>query len=138
MKWPGGRDRFANLRRVSGESANRDAAGDRTESPAFTEVCPHFHAAIELIGKRWSGAIIWALGDCDLRFGDLKRAVPGLSDRLLSQRLRELESAGLVRRRVEDGKPVKVIYGLTEKGLGLIPAVRAVEEWAAEWQLPLN
>lgn len=132
---PGG---FASLRRVSGESASRDAADDPAGNQAFNQVCPHFHAAIELIGKRWSGAIIWALGDSDLRFADLKRSVPGLSDRLLSQRLRELESAGLVDRRVEDGKPVRVIYSLTEKGLGLIPAVRAVEEWASYWNGRLN
>ena len=57
-------------------------------------VCPHFHAAIELIGKRWTGAIVSALTEGPLRFGELARAVPGLSDRLLSQRLRELEEAG--------------------------------------------
>lgn len=73
-----------------------------------------------------------------MRFGDLKRAVPGLSDRLLSRRLRELEEAGLIERRVEDGKPVHVSYSLTEKGRGLIPAVRAVESWATDWREPLN
>lgn len=133
-----GPDRFATLREVSGESTNRAAADGPDGNPASNQVCPHFHAAIELIGKRWSGAIIWALGDADLRFADLKRSVPGLSDRLLSQRLRELEGAGLVKRTVEDGKPVRVIYSLTEKGLGLIPAVRAVEEWATDWNRPLN
>lgn len=123
---------------MKGESANPDAEGDRNETRAVTEVCPHFHAAIELIGKRWSGAIIWALGSRRLRFGDLRRAVPGLSDRLLSRRLRELEDAGLVERQVEDGKPVLVLYGLTEKGRGLIPAVRAVETWASDWKEPLH
>lgn len=123
---------------MSGESANPDRGGVRGETADPTRVCPHFHAAIEMIGKRWSGAIVWALSDRELRFADLGRAVPGLSDRLLSERLRELESAGLIERRVEDGKPVRVIYTLTEKGRDLIPAVREVERWASEWQAPLN
>lgn len=123
---------------MNGETANREAADGRVAEPALTEVCPHFHAAIELIGKRWSGAIIWALSEGPLRFADLKRAVPGLSDRLLSQRLRELEATGLIERRVEDGKPVRVHYGLTEKGRGLKPAVRAVQEWASDWQETLH
>ena len=71
-------------------------------------VCPHFHAAIELIGKRWTGAIVSALTEGPLRFGELAKAVPGLSDRLLSQRLRELEDAGVVERDVEPGTPVRV------------------------------
>ena len=89
-------------------------------------VCPDFHAAIELIGKRWTGAIVSALAEGPLRFGELGKAVPGLSDRLLSQRLRELEEAGVVEREVEAGTPVKVSYSLTEKGADLRPGdVRA-------------
>lgn len=102
--------------------------------PALTEVCPHFHAAIELIGKRWSGAIIWTLSAGPLRYGELKRGIPGLSDRLLSQRLRELEEAGLMARTVEDGLPVKVIYELTDKGIALKPAILELRQWACQWQ----
>jgi DNA-binding HxlR family transcriptional regulator len=119
---------------VSGTTAERDAADGRPDRPAVPEVCPHFHAAIELIGKRWSGAIIWALSERPLRYADLKRAVPGLSDRLLSQRLRELEQAGLMKRTVEDGFPVRVSYGLTEKGAALKPSIQGLQEWASEWQ----
>lgn len=96
-------------------------------------VCPRFHAAIELIGKRWSGAIIWSLAEGPLRYGDLKRAVPGLSDRLLSQRLRELESFGLVDREVQDDLPVRVVYRLTEKGDELGPAIDSLGRWAERW-----
>jgi len=96
-------------------------------------VCPRFHAAIELIGKRWSGAIIWSLSGGALRYGELKRAVPGLSDRLLSQRLRELEAAGLVEREVQDDLPVRVIYRLSEKGDGLRPAIASLGQWAERW-----
>lgn len=97
------------------------------------EVCPRFHAAIELIGKRWSGAIVWSLSKNPLRFAELKRAVPGLSDRLLSQRLRELEAAGVVTRRVEEGYPARVSYALTEKGEALEPAITSIGTWAERW-----
>ncbi len=93
-------------------------------------VCPHFHATIELIGKRWTGAIVCALTDGPLRFGELTRAVPGVSDRLLSQRLRELEDEGLVERDVEPGAPVRVTYSLTEAGADLGPALDELKAWA--------
>lgn len=97
-------------------------------------VCPHFHAAIELIGKRWTGAIVFALTEGPLRFGELARAVPGLSDRLLSQRLRELEEEGLVEREVEPGAPVHVSYCLTTKGAELRPAIQELKSWARRWK----
>ena len=97
------------------------------------KVCPHFHAAVELIGRRWSGAILYALIESELRFADISRAVPGVSDRLLSTRLREFEAEGLVERRVEAGAPVKVTYRLTDKGSGLEPAIRELGRWAARW-----
>lgn len=69
-----------------------------------------------------------------MRFAELKRAIPGLSDRLLSQRLRELESSGLMDRTVEEGQPVKVTYELTEKGESLRPAIQALRQWACHWE----
>ena len=99
-----------------------------------TGVCPHFHAAIELIGKRWTGAIVFALTDGPLRFGELAKAVPGLSDRLLSRRLRELEREGLVARQVEAGSPVRVTYSLTEAGAELRPALVELKDWAGRWR----
>jgi DNA-binding HxlR family transcriptional regulator len=97
-------------------------------------VCPHFHAAIELIGKRWTGAIVWALTERPMRFGELGKAVPGLSDRLLSQRLRELEEEGLVQREVEAGTPVRVTYSLTAIGADLGPAIGELKGWAKRWK----
>lgn len=97
-------------------------------------VCPHFHAAIELIGKRWTGAIIATLTERPLRFGELAKAIPGLSDRLLSQRLRELEEEGLVQRLVEPGTPVRVTYSLTQKGADLRPAISELQDWARRWR----
>jgi DNA-binding HxlR family transcriptional regulator len=97
-------------------------------------VCPHFHAAIELIGKRWTGAIVSALIERPMRFGELGKAVPGLSDRLLSQRLRELEEEGLVEREVEAGTPVRVTYSLTAIGERLGPSIRELRVWARQWK----
>ena len=99
-------------------------------------VCPHFHAAIELIGKRWTGAIVCALTERPMRYGELGRTIPGLSDRLLSQRLRELEEEGLVERQVEAGTPVRVTYSLTEVGEGLGPALGELKAWAKRWKCP--
>jgi DNA-binding HxlR family transcriptional regulator len=97
-------------------------------------VCPHFHAAIELIGKRWTGAIVSALTERPMRFGELVKAIPGLSDRLLSQRLRELEEEGLVQRQVEAGSPVRVTYSLTEIGQALGPSISELRSWAQRWK----
>jgi DNA-binding HxlR family transcriptional regulator len=97
-------------------------------------VCPHFHHAIELIGKRWTGAIVCALNERSMRYGELGKAIPGLSDRLLSQRLRELEEEGLVEREVEAGTPVRVVYSLTEAGRQLDPVLSELKSWARRWK----
>ena len=97
-------------------------------------VCPHFHHAIELIGKRWTGAIVVALTEGPMRYAEIGKAVPGLSDRLLSQRLRELEDEGLVERQVEAGTPVRVTYSLTEAGRQLDPVLSELKSWARRWK----
>ena len=94
-----------------------------------------FRHAIELIGKRWAGAIIWALSERPHFFAELSQAVPGLSDRLLSRRLRELEEVGLVERSVHEGTPPRVSYELTAMGSELEPAIRELGDWARRWNL---
>jgi DNA-binding HxlR family transcriptional regulator len=96
-------------------------------------VCPLFHRAIELVGKRWTGAIIRALMDGPRRFGELLDSVPGLHDRLLSERLKELEGEGIVARRVYPETPVKIEYQLTPKGRDLVKVVREMHRWADKW-----
>jgi DNA-binding HxlR family transcriptional regulator len=118
---------FSKLRSVAGEPSAH------TETSAGTKYCPHFHAAIEMIGKRWSGAIVSALSDGPCRFGELSQAVPKMSDRLLSQRLRELEAEGVVERTVEPEAPPRVTYSLTRKGADLDPALRELEAWGQRW-----
>ena len=95
--------------------------------------CSLYHRAIELVGKRWTGAILLVLLDGPLHFSGIRQLVPELSDRLLSERLKELEAEGIVERRVLDGAPVRVEYSLTEKGRALEPAVRALKAWGREW-----
>jgi DNA-binding HxlR family transcriptional regulator len=95
--------------------------------------CGQYHRAIELIGKRWTGAILFVLLDGPLRFSEVKVLVPDLSDRLLSERLKELEAEGIVERRTSEDVPVRIEYGLTEKGRALEPAVRSLKVWARSW-----
>jgi DNA-binding HxlR family transcriptional regulator len=104
-------------------------AGER--SPAC---CPLYHEAVELIGRRWTGAIVAVLLDHGpLRFSEIAQAVPELSDRLLSERMKELEARGLVARTVEPGPPVRVTYELTAMGHELQPALDELRSWARQW-----
>lgn len=96
--------------------------------------CPYYHEAVELIGRRWTGAIVSVLiHRSTLRFGEIAEAVPELSDRLLSERMKELEARGVVHRTVRPGRPVRVEYELTEMGRELAPTVRELERWARRW-----
>ena len=119
---------------ATGESLGADGAATHGGG-APVRVSPDFHAAIELIGRRWAGAILWSLSERPHYFAELTTSVPGLSDRLLSRRLRELESAGLVERSVEDGPPARVSYALTDKGRALEPALEELADWADDWNL---
>src|SRR4051795_409764 len=95
--------------------------------------CSLYHQAVELVGKRWTGAIVMVLLEGPARFSEIKECVPTLSDRLLSERLKELESEGLVERNVLEGIPVRVQYVLTDKGMALGPALGALKGWARDW-----
>jgi DNA-binding HxlR family transcriptional regulator len=86
-----------------------------------------------LLGKRWTGAIVHVLLYGPMRFSTLTHAIPQISDRLLSMRLKELESAGIVSRQVKDGAPVRVEYGLTAKGRALEPTLAELRAWARDW-----
>ena len=100
--------------------------------------CPYYHDAIELIGRRWTGAIIAVLLSAPepLRFSEISAAVPQLSDRLLSERMKELEARGFIVRDVHPGPPVRVTYTLTDMGRGLGPAIKALHDWARAWMSP--
>ncbi len=95
--------------------------------------CPVFHRAVELIGRRWTGVILRALLGGAVRFSDVSGSIPGLSDRLLSERLKELEGEGIVRRTVFPETPVRIEYTLTEKGLALSQTIDDISCWAERW-----
>ena len=100
---------------------------------SLTAFCPAFHKAVELIGKRWTGAILRAMRSGCLRFSDISDSVPGLHDRLLSERLKALEHEGVVQRIVIPETPVRIEYHLTEKGLALDSVMNAISDWAGDW-----
>jgi DNA-binding HxlR family transcriptional regulator len=99
-------------------------------------VCDNFHHAIELIGRRWTGAIIFVLLRSPCRFAHLREAIPDITDRMLSDRLRELELEGVLERTVTPETPVRIDYALTKKGRALANAFHAIGEWAHKWDAP--
>lgn len=104
-----------------------------TDPSARASFCPYFQKAVELVGRRWSGTILRALLVRPLRFSEITIAVPQISDRALSLRLKELEREELVTRRVEASQPVSVRYELTDKGRDLEAVIAAIERWAHDW-----
>ena len=112
---------------------NRPHPQDNHPPSAF---CPVYHRAIELIGRRWTGAILRVLLGGPSRFSDIVGAVPGLSDRLLSERLKELEAEGIVCRTVYPATPVRIEYALTPMGRDLESVIAAVSAWASTWLAP--
>jgi DNA-binding HxlR family transcriptional regulator len=105
----------------------------RAPDAAPPELCGRFHRASELIGRRWTGAIIFVMLRRRCRFAVLRQAIPEITDRMLSERLHELEQEGIVERLVLPHTPVRVEYALTRKGRGLGRAVRAITDWAQTW-----
>jgi DNA-binding HxlR family transcriptional regulator len=98
------------------------------------ELCPRVEEAFGLLAKKWMGLIIYSLSEGEKRFCELQKGIPDLSARLLSERFRELEAAGLVTRTVAPSTPVKVSYRLTESGRSLAKAVAGIAAWALERQ----
>jgi DNA-binding HxlR family transcriptional regulator len=100
-------------------------------------LCAKFHRASELVGRRWTGAILFVLLQSPrCRFATLRAAVPDITDRMLSERLQELEHEGIVDRIVVPETPVRVEYALTRKGRALTDAIDALAAWAEKWMEP--
>ena len=113
---------------ATAEPSETHRGGSRSPS-----CCPLYHEAVELVGRRWTGAILRVLMDGALRFSEIAQAVPELSDRLLSERMKELERRGMVERRVISGPPLRVEYSLSEMGRELEPALAELQRWANRW-----
>ena len=107
--------------------------GEVAAAPQREACCGLYHQAVELVGKRWTGAIVAVLLDGPARFSEIRECVPDLSDRLLSERLKELEGEGIVDRLVLEGSPPRVQYLLTQKGMALGPALDSLKIWARTW-----
>ncbi len=107
-------------------------SADRRQSILDEEHCRGFQSAVELIGRRWTGAILHVLGWGPARFGEIRGHITGLSDRLLSQRLKELEAEKLVVRTVIPTTPVLVRYELSERGKSLLVALQPLVDWSLQ------
>src|SRR5947209_10464509 len=120
---------------MTGEAGKDMATKPTTEiqAPSTHTICPKYEHAIQLLGKRWTGLLLYALLEGPQRFCELTTTVEGLSDRVLSDRLRELEMEGVIERIVYPQIPVRVEYQLTEKGRALGPVVDAIHKWAEHW-----
>ncbi len=115
-------------------SAHRRTAVATLDPPDEAHCCPYLHEAVELIGKRWSGAIIVVLIEGGpLRFSEIAQTIPQLSDRLLSERMKELEARGIVERRVHPESPARVEYALTDMGWELAPTLEQLKSWSHRW-----
>lgn len=98
-----------------------------------TTICEHFQGAAELIARRWNPQIVSALLAGVVRFTEIRNSIPGLSDRILSERLKELEAAGVVTRDVAPETPVRIEYGLTRQGRDLVGVIDELRAWAERW-----
>jgi DNA-binding HxlR family transcriptional regulator len=103
--------------------------------PIGEEMCPRYQRAVEILGKRWTALIVRTLLPRPRRFSDITATISGLSDRLLSERLKELDSCGIVERRVYPDTPVRIEYVLTGKGRELERVVEAIQHWANCWDV---
>jgi DNA-binding HxlR family transcriptional regulator len=120
------------------DSAEQRGVVDETapEQAKMSEFCPKYASLMDLLSRRWMGIILRVLMSGPHRFSEILAAVPGLSDPLLTQRLRELEGKKILARRVLPSSPVRVEYELTEAGRDLEHAVRVMAEWAEKWGTP--
>jgi DNA-binding HxlR family transcriptional regulator len=113
--------------------ATKPTLSAEIQNSARGQICPRYEHAIHLLGKRWTGLLLYSLLNGPQRFCELTATVEGLSDRVLSDRLRELEEEGVVERVVYPLIPVRVEYQLTEKGQAFGPVIEAIHTWAEHW-----
>jgi DNA-binding HxlR family transcriptional regulator len=109
-----------------------DTASDRRDLEGCGRGGAALARAFDVLGQRWSGLVLGHLSAGPAGFRDLARAIDGISDSMLSTRLTALSAAGLVRRDVDPGPPVSVMYALTDAGCALIPALAQISRWAEE------
>lgn len=102
---------------------------------AIGGACPSFITAMDVIGRRWTGIIIEAIGQGNSGFADISRFVGHIGDTMLAKRLREMEGDCLIERAVAPGPPIRVTYTLTVAGLGLLPILEDITSWGHAYSL---
>jgi DNA-binding HxlR family transcriptional regulator len=105
----------------------------QTEDTTEIALCPVVEEAFEILGRKWVGLIVHVLARGELHFCELERAIPSVSARMLTLRVKDLETQKIVLRTVHSGTPVHVTYRLTEKGQDLVPVLAAFADWARRW-----
>src|SRR5215207_3366679 len=109
------------------------ACAGETAMPYSEQSCPNFQRAVELLGKRWTALILRVLLAGPQRFSEIADQIEGVSDRMLSERLKEFEAEGVIERRVYPETPVRIEYRLTEKGQALDAVIEAIATWSHQW-----
>ncbi|MCF6094255.1 helix-turn-helix transcriptional regulator [Microaerobacter geothermalis] len=99
----------------------------------YTRMCPKYEAAIDVLGKKWTGLIIRVLLGGPKRFKEIKEQIPEMSDRMLTERMKELEEVGVVERKVYPETPVRIEYHLTVKGQDLEEVIQSIQNWGEKW-----
>ncbi|MEF2247080.1 MULTISPECIES: winged helix-turn-helix transcriptional regulator [unclassified Paenibacillus] len=99
----------------------------------YSTMCPKYEAAADILGKKWTGKIIRVLLGGPKRFKDMKEQIPEMSDKMLTDRMKELECQGIVNRHVYPEMPVRIEYELTPKGEALQPVIESIQAWGEHW-----
>jgi len=97
------------------------------------KLCPKMEESLMLFGKKWIGLIVFSLLDGPKKFSDIEKFIPGLSGRVLTERLKELEKIGIINKNVTSDNTVKINYELTRKGIDLSNVFKSIGDWAEKW-----
>jgi DNA-binding HxlR family transcriptional regulator len=99
----------------------------------YSKMCPKYESAAEMLGKKWTGLIIRVMLGGPKRFKEIKEQIPDMSDKMLTDRMKELESLGILTRTVYPEMPVRIEYELTEKGRNLEDVIQSIQSWGENW-----
>ncbi|WP_046228787.1 winged helix-turn-helix transcriptional regulator [Paenibacillus algorifonticola] len=99
----------------------------------YSTMCPKYEAAAEILGKKWTGLIIRVLLAGPKRFKEIKEQIPEMSDKMLTDRMKELEQHSIIKRTVYPEMPVRIEYELSDKGHHLQPVIESIQKWGEEW-----
>ncbi|MBW7474599.1 helix-turn-helix transcriptional regulator [Paenibacillus oenotherae] len=99
----------------------------------YSKMCPKYECASDLLGKKWTSLIVRVLLGGPKRFKEIKEQIPEMSDKMLTDRMKELEHCLIIKRQVYPEMPVRIEYELTDKGRGLEPVIQSIQDWSEEW-----